>query len=419
MPSNSAPTGAAHALSRAASFSFLLLAAALPWSIAPMSIAVVLCGALTLAVWWLPGGPRWPRTPVDLSALGWIAALLIASVAGQDPSASAGRITKGLLLAIVPVAAYHARDARLTRRALVILLVSAAAATIYALARFVAQGGAFPVRVRGAVGHPLTYGGQAMLLSTVAIAILVRSRDRRWMIAAGALLTLLAPALLGSYTRSAWIGTVVAAGVILALTRARWLGALAALLVALLMVLPAGYRTRALSAFDTSSTWNVERELLWVAGWRMFREHPITGVGLQDLRPLIERYRPPGAHETHGHLHSVYVQIAATMGLVGIAAFAWLVWRLFRTAGRGLRADLRAGASGARAEPGGGARGPDALGLALRLAAVAALTGFLVSGLFEWNFGDEELLDLLFTLVGIAFAASFWSREWPAAPRSS
>jgi O-antigen ligase len=183
-----------------------------------------------------------------------------------------------------------------------------------------------------------------------------------------------------------------------------------------------------MSAFDTASSWNVEREHLWVAGWRMFRDHPITGVGLQDLHPLIERYRPPGARESHGHLHSVYVQIGATMGIVGIAAFAWLVWGLFRTAGGGLRAELRASASGTRIEPGAGARAggeqaapdvSDALGLALRVGAVAALTGFLVSGLFEWNFGDEELLDFLFTLVGIALAAGFWNRRCPAAPPSS
>src|SRR5256885_2778403 len=155
------------AIERSAALSFLLLAAALPWSLAPMAIAVALCGALTLAVWWLPGGVRWVRTPLDLPALGWIAALIVATVASQDPSGSAGRITKGLLLAIVPVAAYHARDPKLARRAVVLLLASAAIATIYALAKFVAQGGAFPVRVRGAVGHPLTYGGQAMLLATV------------------------------------------------------------------------------------------------------------------------------------------------------------------------------------------------------------------------------------------------------------
>jgi O-antigen ligase len=403
------------ALERAAALSFLLLVAALPWSIAPMSIAVALCGALTLAAWWRPGGVRWVRTPLDFPALGWLVALVVATVTSQDPSGSAGRITKGLLLAIVPVAAYHGRDPKLARRAVVVLLASAALATIYALTKFVAQGGAFPVRVRGAVGHPLTYGGQAMLLATVAAAILLRARSRRWRIAALALLTLLAPALLGSYTRSAWIGTLVAFGVLLALTRARWLAALAALVVVLLFVLPSGYRERALSAFDPGSRWNVERVHLWTAGWRIFQDHPITGVGLQDLHPWIERYHPPEPHEPHGHLHSIYVQIGATMGIVGLAAFAWLVIGLFRTAGHRIRSDLRA-SPGADAGT-GGMHDTDSMGVALRLGAVAALAGFLVAGLFEWNFGDEELLDFLFTLVGMAFAASRWGREWPDARR--
>jgi hypothetical protein len=78
----------------------------------------------------------------------------------------------------------------------------------------------------------------------------------------------------------------------------------------------------------------------------------------------------------------------------------------------GLTADAAA-APAAVAEP----VSSDGLGLALRLAVVAALTGFLVAGLFEWNFGDEELLDLLYTLVGVAFAASGWGWEWPGARR--
>jgi len=394
-----------HALERAAALSFLLLAAALPWSIAPMSIAVVLCGALTLMVWWAPGGPRWYRTPIDYPALGWLVALVLAASLGEDPAGSWGRITKGFLLAIVPVAAYHARDPKLARRAVALLLVSAAIATIYALTKFVAKGGAFPVRVRGAVGHPLTYGGQAMLLATIAGALLLRAEDKRWKIAAAALLTLVVPALLGSYTRSAWISTIVAWALILAFTRARWLIALAGAVVAIVLVLPAGYRERALSAFQPHSIWNRERLLLWQSGWHIFQERPITGVGLQDLYPLIQKYRSPEAHESHGHLHNVYLQIVTTMGVVGLAAFAWLATGLFRTAGQRLIRDLRAGGGG--------------LGIALRLGAVAALVGFLVAGLFEWNFGDEELLDFLFVLVGIAFAASGWDSGSCDVPRSS
>lgn len=392
-------------IERAAAFSFLLLAAALPWSVAPISIGVVLCSALTLAAWWRPGGVRWVRTPLDLPALGWIAAMVIASLFSLDPSGSWPNVRKGFLFAIVPIAAYHARDRRVAGTAVAALLASASAATIYALARFIHDGGVFPARVKGLVGHALTYGGQATLLAVVAIALIARGPDRRWRIGAAAFLALLLPALAGTYTRSAWIATVVGTSVILARTRARLLLVVGTALIAALCLAPTSYRQRALSAFDSRSIWNVERLYMWNAGARMFQDHPITGVGLQDLGELYDRYRSPLSHEPHGHLHSIVVQVGATMGIIGLVALAWLLIGLFRTAGhRWLeplpRSDLAA---------------------ALRLAAVAALVAFLIAGLFEWNLGDEELVDFLCVLVGMGYAASRWGTigACPAPPRSS
>lgn len=379
-------------LGRVAALSFLLLAAALPWSIAPISIAVVLCGALTLAAW-APGSARWQRTPVDFPALAWIASLVIASAFALEPARSFPRVTKGLLLVIVPVAAYHARDPKLAKRAVLALLISAVPATVYALARFAHDGGVFPARVKGLVGHALTYGGQATLLATLAMALLACG-PRRWRIGAAAFLALLAPALIGSYTRSAWIATLVAGMVILGRVRARLVPILALLAVAALLLLPAHFRERALSAFDMKSVWNVERLYMWDAGARMFRDHPVTGVGIQDLSEIYRRYRSPLATEEHGHLHNIVVQVGATMGVVGLAALTWLLIGLFRTAGHRWREPLPRGD----------------LGPALRLAGVAALAAFLVAGMFEWNLGDEELLDFLCVLVGMGYGASLWPR---------
>jgi len=183
-----------------------------------------------------------------------------------------------------------------------------------------------------------------------------------------------------------WIGTLVSLGVIVARTRARWLPALAVAAVAILLLLPAGYRTRALSAFDTKSYWNVERIYLWDAGIRMFRDHPVTGVGIQDLTPLVERYRDPRATESHGHLHNVVIQVGATMGVVGLVALVALWIGFARTAAAPPAPSTEFGA-------------------AIRNAALGALAGFIVAGLFEWNLGDEELLDFLAVLIGAAFAA--------------
>ncbi len=382
-------------LARAAGVSFLLLFASLPWSIAPMSIAATLCITLTLAEGAARREMGWLKTPVLIPGLGWLLALGIASLVGQ-----AGiwhPLTKAILLLLVPVVAYHAREERVARVALVVLFASALIATSYALAGFLARGGVFPARVRGAVGHPVTYGGQALLLTSLALAIAIRARQRRWRFGAVGLLLLLLPALLGSYTRSAWLGVVTAAAIIVALTRARWFLALAAAIAIGLAVSPSGYRERALSSFDPASRWNVERVHMWEAGARMFHDHPITGVGLRDFAKVYEQYKSPGAHERAGHLHSVWVHVAATMGVIGLVALVALIVGLFRAASRGMRAGLRDRASPSK--PGAW------ISTAIQLGVVAGLAGFLVAGLFEWNFGDEELVNLLYSLVGLAYAA--------------
>jgi uncharacterized membrane protein len=82
------------------------------------------------------------------------------------------------------------------------------------------------------------------------------------------------------------------------------------------------------------------------------------------------------------------------MGIVGLLALVFLAAGLLRAASRGFRDFRRSPEADAR------------FGAAISLGVTAALVGFLVSGLMEWNLGDEELVDLLYVLVGVAFAAA-------------
>jgi O-antigen ligase len=273
-----------------------------------------------------------------------------------------------------------------------VLFGAACAVALLGLAGWAMRGASFEARDSGLVGHYMTFAGQLLLVVTVAAGVALTTREPRWRWGAMATVAVGVVALASTFTRSSWIGFVVSLLVLLGAKRPRWLIGLAVVVALAFAFAPGVYRERLDSMFDPTHPWNRERWLMWGAGLRMFRDHPITGVGLQDLHPLYAVYKSPAATEMVGHLHNVIVMIAAATGIVGLIAFATLYGSLAIAAGRGLKAQL--------------ARGGVAAGL--RLGVVACLAGFLAAGMFEWNFGDEELLHQLYTLVGIAWAARLW-----------
>jgi O-antigen ligase len=391
---------------------FLLLVASLAGPIAPMGIATALCGALTLAGLARPREPArtgerpaWPRTPVDRAGLAWLAALVLASAFAVDPAGSFPRVTKGLMPALVGLAAFHAAAAGAGRRALAVYLVATGLASAWSLVVWAGEGASGAWRARGLSHHYMTYGGQLLLELPVALSLALTARSPRWRWGAGAVAALAALSLATTFTRSAWLGAFVAGAVVVTALRPWGLALLVAGGAAAWLFAAGEWRERLHSMVDPRHGYNGERLLMWGAGLRMFLADPLTGVGLQDMRAVYPQYRSPLATEEVGHLHNTVVQIGASMGLAGLAAFAWLYASLVRAAAGGLRlardlpARLRSGG-----EPAG-----------LRLGVVAALAGFLVAGVFEWNFGDEELLYHLYTLVGLAWASRVWDAPRPAA----
>ena len=359
-----------------------------------MTIAAVSCGVFTLFVWLGGRNRRWEPTPVDVTGPIWLLALATSAMFGLDPGASVPRLGKGLFPALLPLAAYHAGDPGRGRRAVATLLCSSAIASLYGIVFFVARGASFSARARGFVGHYMTFAGQLLLLVSLASGIALMARTRHWRIGAILVAGIGAIALGGTFTRSAWIGLTASLLLMCAIARRGWLPLLAGAIVLLVLVAPSAYRERLASAFDPHHPVNRERTFMWKAGLDMFRDHPIAGVGLEDLHPIYDRYRSPDSHERAGHLHSVWIQIAASMGVIGLVAFLLLYGSLVRATAQGLFAMIRA--------PG--------LAGGVRLGALGGLAGFLMAGSFEWNFGDEELLFLLYVIAGIAWAA----RNWPA-----
>ena len=80
------------------------------------------------------------------------------------------------------------------------------------------------------------------------------------------------------------------------------------------------------------------------------------------------------------------MQIAAERGLLCFAAFVWFVLELYASLLRLLKNDGMVRISA--------------------LSALAGLTGFMVAGLFSYDFGDSEVLMLFLFLVSIPFGLS-------------
>jgi O-antigen ligase len=134
-----------------------------------------------------------------------------------------------------------------------------------------------------------------------------------------------------------------------------------------------------------------ERLFMWQSGLQMVKDHPLIGVGPGGVKRVYPRYvHPEALKRSTGHLHSNPVQLAAERGLLGLLAWGW-IWTAFF---------VRAGAILKRLPVG---LGTDRM---LTAGSLAAILGFLVAGLFEYNFGDSEVVMLAYLIMALPFLVS-------------
>ena len=78
----------------------------------------------------------------------------------------------------------------------------------------------------------------------------------------------------------------------------------------------------------------LERLAHWQVGWRMFEDHPWTGVGIGNYGTMYERYAPAHWYEALGHAHNIFINFMAETGILGFSAFILLWFGALRMAWR-------------------------------------------------------------------------------------
>ena len=188
---------------------------------------------------------------------------------------------------------------------------------------------------------------------------------------------------------------ICAVPIILLLQRRRLLPVCFALLLLFYLLMPAPYKGRIESIWDPGYRTNVHRLQMIEGGWRIFKEHWIIGVGPIDLAELYEEQKPEGTVHVFGHLHNNFINVAVTLGVIGLTAFLYLWYAFFRL----MMGNLRSGIPP-----------PERAWVA---GSIGALAGFLVNGLFEWNFADAEVITLIYIIIGsnVAIRAGLMGSE--------
>lgn len=337
-------------------------------------------------------GIEWPIAAFVIIAL-------VSTAFSETPLASLRNLRHLLTILGAYTVAFSLRQYPEWRRPLLWTFISVATlAALYGLGKY-ALG--FSSKVQSTQGTTMTWGALCVMFMavTLQIAIAAPNRRERWL--AWGMIIPQAFAMLLSLVRGAYVGFAASAVYLFrkywASPRLLWrrvLPGLLGLAVVLVFLSPEVVRQRLVLIFNLKYHSTQVRLVQWEYALKIAADHPLVGIGWRDVLPVFRRYAPPDIavpeavkHDIFhiGHFHSNYVMILVCFGITGLLAFLWLLAAVWRRLG--------VAAKHAHAEQ-------DRL---VVFASRAAMIGFLVAGIFDWTFGDAEVVTMFWFVMGIGF----------------
>jgi len=228
--------------------------------------------------------------------------------------------------------------------------------------------------------------GTVMILSIIWILAYFVHTSGRQKLLAGIGLIITSLALLFSFSRGAWLGTVGGLLVYgLCQKRARLK---VVILILTMSVLLFGYPPlfhRLCSIIDLSYSSNHERIYIWESTWRMIKDHPVIGMGMGNYLLFYKWYIMPGSKITDASFaHNIFLQIWAECGIGALFAFAGII--IF-TLLKGISL----------------VKSPDSSFKTIGLASLAAFVGILIHNQVDCTIYSMHIGPIFWLLTGIIF----------------
>lgn len=197
------------------------------------------------------------------------------------------------------------------------------------------------VRVSGLKENPHRLGFLLNVCLMITVPQLILSKSRKYRIFLILCICSMLIVLVNTMSRSTWIGCFV--GITCCSFYSKRLAkifliSLLAVLILFITVTPDALQHAVIERFkgvlDPMQTQSIAgRASVWNAGMKMFKEHPLTGVGIGSFSALAKQYGSVLLEAPH----DIYLFFLSEFGLIGLSIFLTLIFTVAASIIRGLK----------------------------------------------------------------------------------
>ena len=249
-------------------------------------------------------------------------------------------------------------------------------------------------RATGFYNHWTTYAESLQLIGSLTLGLFVAlplKRNRTGLLL-GFAVAGIAGALLLSVTRASWLSFLLSGLLIatLGLSRRALIVIAACAIPMVLAGLFVLHQKRNVGFFDKKDDSIAWRQKIWHEGFSLLVSNPrhlAVGVGMDSIKAHWREWDLfEGGKLPMGHMHSDYLEIALERGvptliawLILLGMYAWTLWRTQRRVSK-----------------------EDWVERGIVLGALGGLLGFMTSGVVHYNWGDSEVVMIVYLIMGFS-----------------
>jgi len=250
---------------------------------------------------------------------------------------------------------------------------------------------ATPLRAQGGFYNSIPYAGLLMVLAALSCGLFLTAPSLPGRVALGSLSVLLATSLWLTVTRAYIVALLISVLLMLSQSAGQKLRRISFLAIVLAVAATLAWTRQARDLPDWYGEQNQARIMMWEDSPRLILRHPVLGIGWDSvfshgLQWNLQAYK--AYPYKLSHFHSTPIQVAVDCGIIGLAAWAWLLvsWGLLLV--RNLQLS----------------REQDWFSRGLALALFGSAAGFVIGSLVHYTLGDGEVMATLWLLMGCAVA---------------